>query len=196
MIIWQLVLLLKLYCELCDDLWGHPGINSGVILLLDSLVCMLDFFPLECHIFCNDGFICAQLLVHQLPVGGASLQRGLALVQTAKCWLLEAAGQLVSFPDPVIKKWLLLSWLLHKQKREFSDANLRSENPADVSTECFTFARKKTQAFSWNIGNFFQILSWYQRTLFSLLSGSGNEAIGQLGCMKFTLDNHCTGHGL
>ena len=82
MIIWQLVLLLKLYPELCGDLWGHPGMNSGVILPLDSLVCVLDFFPLECRVFCNNGFICAQLLVHQLLVGGASLPRSLALVQT------------------------------------------------------------------------------------------------------------------
>jgi len=34
-------------------------------------------------------------------------------------------------------KWLLLSWLPHKWKREFSNANFKIGNLADVSTECF-----------------------------------------------------------
>jgi len=34
-------------------------------------------------------------------------------------------------------KWLLLRWLLHKRKREFSDTNFEIRNLADVSIECF-----------------------------------------------------------
>ena len=37
-----------------------------------------------------------------------------------------------------VPKWLLLSWLLHKQKREFLIPTLRSENLADVLTQCFS----------------------------------------------------------
>jgi len=45
-----------------------------------------------------------------------------------------------------ISQWLLLSWLLHKLKREFSDTNLRSEeNLADVSTECFSNHQGKSK---------------------------------------------------
>jgi len=40
-----------------------------------------------------------------------------------------------------IWKWLPLSWLLQKRKREFSDTNLRvkiGRNFANVLTECFS----------------------------------------------------------
>ena len=55
----------------------------------------------------------------------------------------------------IYSKWLLLSWLLHKWKREFFDTNLRSGNLTDVTTECFSLhqsALMKTKAFGQNIG--------------------------------------------
>ena len=53
-------------------------------------------------------------------------------------------------------KWWLLSWLLHKQKIEFSDTNVSSENLSDILTECFSHHQGESSD-----------LSWYQRTLFS-----------------------------
>lgn len=42
----------------------------------------------------------------------------------------------------VNSKWLLLSWLLHKQKSELSDTNFEIGTLANILTECFTFAQK------------------------------------------------------
>jgi len=39
--------------------------------------------------------------------------------------------------QPAISKWLLLNWLLHKLKKNSLIPTLRSENLADILTECF-----------------------------------------------------------
>jgi len=58
-------------------------------------------------------------------------------------------------------KWLLLSSILHKLKRELSGTNLRLEkNFADISTEWFSLHPGKTSS------KYFPILSWYQKTLY------------------------------
>ena len=51
---------------------------------------------------------------------------------------------------------------------EFSDTNLKmGKNFASISTERFTFVLMRTEKFS-DVGKVFLILSWYQRTLFSV----------------------------
>ena len=47
----------------------------------------------------------------------------------------------------LLLEWLLLSWLLHKQKREFSDnyTHFGSENLADILTECFSLHQDKSR---------------------------------------------------
>jgi len=55
--------------------------------------------------------------------------------------------------------WLLLSWVLHKWKREFSDTNfeIRKKNLADISNECFSNhqGERLTEAFSQNVSKVF-----------------------------------------
>jgi len=48
---------------------------------------------------------------------------------------------------------------------------MRSENLANISTECFTFIPMKTEAFSRNIGKVFRSQSWCQGELFFFLLG-------------------------
>ena len=42
------------------------------------------------------------------------------------------------------------------------------KNFASISTERFTFVLMRTEKFSEDVGKVFLILSWYQRTLFSV----------------------------
>jgi len=58
-------------------------------------------------------------------------------------------------------KWLILSWLLHEQKSEFSDAlpmfHLSASSALMITEHSVEMSAK-----------FFLMLSWYQRTLFSV----------------------------
>ena len=65
-----------------------------------------------------------------------------------------------------ISQWLLLSWLLHKLKREFSDTNLRSEeNLADVSTECFSNHQGKSKELYENTNILYTTIHYWGYTL-------------------------------
>jgi len=77
-------------------------------------------------------------LVHSFIIGSIVLS---TLVSSLSKWvvhtlLLDCHLKPDMFSE-LLMGWLLLYWLLHKLKREFSDTNLRLENFADVSTECF-----------------------------------------------------------